>query len=640
MSISPPPESRPLLIFDGDCGFCRRCVARLQLETGDRIQYEPFQSAGARFSDIPGEEFQKSVFLIEPDGRTTRAAEAIARTLKLGADRTIPLWLYEHLPGAGATAEAAYRLVARHRGLFSRMLNLLWGPHIGPASYFRTRRLFLQCLAVIFLIAFLSLRVQILGLIGEQGILPVGEYLKNLEQYAQRTSGGPAWTRWPTLVWLNPGDRFLTLLCDVGAVTSMLALFGILSGPSFVVLWILYLSLYHAGQTFLSFQWDLLLLETGFLAVFFAPWRFLSRLRHDPPPSKIVLWLLRLLLFKLMFLSGIVKLVDDHPVERTWHKLEALHYHYETQCIPNALAWYAHQLPGWFQKFSTLSMFVIELAVPFLIFLPRRPRLLAFILLVFLQLLILATGNYNFFNLLTITLCVPLLDDAYLSRILPRRICGVFPPRDALRRPRRLRAATHAALAVVVLTVSGIWFAQVAVRAGNKSHAEHPMSLPNWTDEIVRFGYRFQSINSYGLFRHMTLTRPEVVLEGSRDGVTWHEYEFKYKPGDVMRRPPQVAPHQPRLDWQMWFAALSSPRHQPWIIPLMKRLLESSPPVLALLDKNPFPDAPPRFVRARLYQYRFTDAQTRRETGAWWTRSFNREYTPAVSLDSFQHRNP
>ncbi len=636
MTESPEPLPRPLLIFDGDCGFCRRSVERLRAEIADRIDYEPYQTAADRFPSIAKENFNRAVYFIEPDGRATRGAEAIFRALKFGANRSAPLWMYEKIPGARAIANFSYAAVARNRGLFSWLVHLLWGPHVGPAGHFLTRRLFLQFLAIIFLIAFVSLRMQIVGLIGEQGILPVGEHLQNLERHAQQTDGGAAPWRWPTLVWWKHSDTFLTGLCDTGALTAILAFFGILSGPCFALMWVLYLSLYHAGQTFLSFQWDLLLLETGFLAIFFAPWRLISRMRTDAPPSRIVLWLLRLLLFKLMFLSGIVKLIDDNPTELTWHKLTALDFHYETQCIPNVVAWYAHQLPAWIHRYGTLAMFIIEIGVPFLIFFPRRPRLIAFILLVLLQLLIILTGNYNFFNLLTIALCIPLLDDVYLSRILPRRTSLTVPAYGTWRRIRFPRKTLHATLSLVILTLNSIWFSEVYYRARTKSDPQRTAELPAWTRDLRRFGYRFQSNNSYGLFRHMTTTRPEVIIEGSADGLTWHEYEFAYKPGNVMRRPPQVAPHQPRLDWQMWFAALSSPRHQPWIINFMRRLLEGSPTVLALLDKNPFPENPPRYVRARLYQYHFTDWKTRRETGAWWTRTLEREYTPTISLDSFK----
>ena len=602
-------------------------MERLRLETGERIAYEPFQTAAGRHPHIAPKDFTKAVYLVEPGGHTTRGAEAVLRTLKLGADRSGALWVFEHVPGIRPSLNLGYRLVANNRGLISRVTHWLCGPHVGPPGYFLTRRFFWSCIAVVYLIAFLSLRVQIIGLIGAQGILPVGEHLQNLEQHAKQTDGGAAYWRWPTLVWLKHSDRMLTGLCDAGAVAAVLAFFGILPGACFALMWVIYLSLYHAGQTFLSFQWDLLLLETGFLAIFFAPWRLRSRLSTDAPPSKIMLWLVRLLLFKLMFLSGMVKLLDDHPVEQTWHKLEALSFHYETQCIPNAVAWYAHQLPAWFHQFCTLAMFVIELGVPFLIFFPRRPRLVAFVLLVFLQLLIILTGNYNFFNLLAIALCIPLLDDVYLTRILPGRFTKRVPAYAAWKRIRWPRKTLHAALATMVLFISAIWMAEAFQDFKN---------LPAWAQHSLRISMRTGNVNSYGLFRHMTTTRPEVVIEGSNDRINWLEYEFKYKPGDVRRRPPQVAPHQPRLDWQMWFAALSSPRHQPWIINFMKRLLEDSPPMVALLDQNPFPYAPPRFIRARLYQYHFTDWDTRRESGAWWTRTFDRDYVGVLSIDSLR----
>ncbi|MCH8966978.1 MAG: lipase maturation factor family protein [Planctomycetes bacterium] len=398
-----------------------------------------------------------------------------------------------------------------------------------------------------------------------------------------------------------------------------------------LVAWVFYLSLYKVGQTFLSFQWDLLLLETGLLAIFFAPWKLLPRLSTEPPPPRVVLWLIRWLVFRLMFCSGVVKLLDENPANPTWYQLTALTYHYETQCIPNAIAWYAHQLPLWFQKFSVVCMFIIEIGVPFLIFLARRPRALAFFALLFLQLLIILTGNYNFFNLLTIAMCFMLLDDACLERWFPRRMVENGAPRRDRLGIGRLQRLSIGVLAIVVLSVSGIWMVETFVGF---------RELPPAGQEVLRYSMRFGSINNYGLFRSMTTKRPEIIVEGSNDRRTWLAYEFKWKPGDLSRRPGFVAPHQPRLDWQMWFAALGDFHYarNRWFAAFEKRLLEGKPEVLALLDTNPFADGPPRWVRAVLYDYHFTDADTRREQGTWWTRARLRAYGPVLSLDSFRGR--
>jgi uncharacterized membrane protein YphA (DoxX/SURF4 family) len=370
------------------------------------------------------------------------------------------------------------------------------------------------------------------------------------------------------------------------------------------------------GQDFLSFQWDILLLETGFLAIFFAPWQLRgSSIRREP--SRAILWLLRILLFRLMFSSGVVKLTSGDP---TWRSLRALDYHYQTQPLPTPLAWLMQQLPHGFQTLSVLVMFGIELAVPFFLFAPRRVRLWAAGLIAFLQALILLTGNYAFFNLLALALCLVCLDDAFLHRFFPRRA----PPERILREPR-LKRAVVAVLFVVILFAGAEQAAGVLGFWG---------TLPRAAMQIFGGLGRFYIVNSYGLFAVMTTTRYEIIVEGSNDGQTWLPYEFKYKPGDIKRRPPIVEPHQPRLDWQMWFAALGDYRDNPWFVNFMVRLLEGSPQVLALLAKNPFPGSPPRYIRAELYDYRFTDFAEWRATGAWWRREFVRLYFPVASLRS------
>ncbi|MDH3403278.1 MAG: lipase maturation factor family protein [Acidobacteriota bacterium] len=486
-----------------------------------------------------------------------------------------------------------------------------------------TRWLFLRTLGVVYCIAFASLGVQVLELVGSRGILPAAEFLAAVKA----SLGAEAYLALPTLGWLSASDGFLLFLCWGGAALSVLVVLRVAPAAVLAVLWVFYLSLYGLGQTFLAFQWDLLLLEAGLLGVFLAPWQLRPRLVAEPEPPLVAVWLVRWLVFRLMFLSGVVKLLDESPAAPTWKMLTALTYHYETQCLPTAIAWYAHQLPPWFQKASVLGVFAIEIAVPFLIFTSRRLRLAAFFPLVFLQLLIAWTGNYNFFNLLSIALCLMLLDDGCVRPLAPAAAA-----RDArLPAPRppaaRLHRSLTAAFAAVVLVVGGLWLA--AAFLGFRA-------LPESGKAVLRYSSRFSSINTYGLFRSMTTSRPEIVVEGSDDGRTWREYGFRWKPGDVARRPGRVAPHQPRLDWQMWFAALGSyqsPRDR-WFASFLHRLLEGEPEVLALLAPSPFPERPPRLIRAVLYDYRFTTPAERRESGAWWTRTRLGPYSPLLSTGS------
>jgi hypothetical protein len=372
-------------------------------------------------------------------------------------------------------------------------------------------------------------------------------------------------------------------------------------------LFVLYLSYVYAGQDFMNFQWDALLLETGFLALFVTG------------GSRIVVWLYRWLVFRYMLLAGAVKLLSG---DATWHNLTALDYHFWTQPLPTPFAWYAAQLPRGLLVGGTAATLAFELGIVFLIFLPRRPRAFAACCLLLFQSLILLTGNYNFFNLLSMLICLFLFDDAALRRVLPTRLASWVQRRAP--NPGRATTAIATALAFVVvpLGVNGI--------AKTVTHAALPVA-----DALSGLLSPLQIVNRYGLFAIMTTTRPEIVIEGSSDGQTWREYVFRYKPGPLTRQVPWTIPHQPRLDWQMWFAALDDYRQNPWFVSLMLRLLEGSPPVVALLDANPFPEGPPRFVRARLYDYRFADERTHAATGDWWIRQAAGWYFPKVSLADF-----
>jgi hypothetical protein len=451
------------------------------------------------------------------------------------------------------------------------------------------RSLFLRGLALVYLIAFLSLLPQMSGLIGERGILPAHDYLE-----AVRTQFGPsAYQSFPTLAWVNSSDAFQKVMAWSGIVLAVALFAGVLPFPAVIGLYILYLSVVTIGQEFFSFQWDALLLETGLAAVLVTP--FGIRPDYRAPTSPVGMWVLRLLVFRLMLESGLVKLLSGDP---TWRGLTALNFHYETQPLPAPPAWYAHHLPDFIQKICVIGVFAVELAVPFLFLMPRRPRIAGAWITIVFQLLIAFTGNYTFFNLLTIVLCIPLFADLDFRKDPRIRWPWVSVP--------------------VAVMLAGLGLAQLLMMLGVLRTLPQPLSA-------------FHAVNRYGLFAVMTTSRPEIVIEGSDDGETWKPYEFKYKPGDVHQPLRWVAPHQPRLDWQMWFAALSSHQDAPWFSNFMLRLLEGSPDVLALLAANPFPDKPPRFVRATAYDYKFSGIE-RRTTGAIWTRNYLGEYFPVVSI--------
>ena len=602
---NPPPK--PLLLFDGNCHFCRHWVERWRDSTGDRIEYVTSQEAGGRFPEIPPQEFDRAVQLVETDGRVYSGSAAVFHSLGYQPGGSWLAWCAEHVPGFAGTSEVAYKIIARHRQVASLGTRLLWGDDIRRPTYLTTRRIFLHSLGVIFLIAFVSLWVQIDGVVGSNGISPVAQFLPA----AQEQLGGRAASVLPTLCWLNTSDAFLHLLCGTGVLFSLLLIAGVLPAFSLVVVYVCYLSLTIAAQMFLSFQWDILLLETGFLAIFFAPWSF--RLTSRQPVSGVALFLLKLLLFKLMFMSGVVKLTSG---DSSWLDLSAMKFHFETQPLPTVFGWFAYQAPEWLKRGTTAFTLLVELIVPFSIWMPRRFRVIGCALFVALQIGIGMTGNYAFFNLLTIVLSLLILDDKFWRR----------ESRPAANESSRRTRLTNAFACVVLLVTLPL----TAFHIYNAFNPETDWPAP--LRAIYERVEPFRIANGYGLFRVMTKSRPEIVVEGSTDGTNWRPYEFKWKPGDLAHAPRWVQPHQPRLDWQMWFAALGSPRSQPWFYGLMQGLLTNSPSVLRLLGTNPFPDHPPRFVRALLYQYHFTTTAERRANGDWWKREEKREYLPPVSL--------
>lgn len=591
--------TKPLAIFDGKCSFCRIWIEYFRAVTDGTVDFAPYQEAAASYPDIPIERFRHAVHLIKPSGEALSGAHAVYELLT----QRWPRELYRRSSVFRKLSEGAYQFVATRRNLFYRLTVLFFGTRVEPLRYNAVQYVFLRLLAAIYIIAFASLGVQAAGLIGSHGILPVSQYLGRIAE----ALGSSGYRLAPTLLWLNSSDGTIQWIWIGGAVCSLLILAGVFWRAALVIAFLLYLSLVSASQEFLSYQWDFLLLETGFLAIFLGY-------------SRSIIWLFRWLLFRLMFFSGAVKLLSG---DRTWHDLTALTYHYQTQPIPTPLAWYAQQLPRWFQQLSCAGIFFVELVIPLLILGPRRARAFALPWLVSLQLLILCTGNYAFFNCLAISLCVFLLDDALLRRAAPPRWLDIA---GRVRReyvPRPLRKAIVVAVVVAVAILSGL-LAMQTFSGG----------APAAGRELLSVAAPLGIVNSYGLFANMTTTRAEIVVEGSIDGTEWRPYEFRYKPGALDRRPPWVAPYQPRLDWQMWFAALGSYRENVWFLNFLVRLLQGTPEVLNLIDGNPFPNEPPHWIRAQVFEYRLSDSRTFSQTRQWWTRTPLGVYVPPVSLKS------
>jgi lipase maturation factor 1 len=590
-------DQRPVLVFDGDCSFCRIWVGYWKSLTGDRVEYVPYQTDAGRFPDVPVSEFQKAVQLFE-GGRHYSAAEAVSHLMASRPDGAWAPWMSQNVPGVALITEALYRFIAAHRNAGYQVTRALWGSRVEPAAYTIASSLFARAIALIYLIAFVSFGRQVRGLIGAQGIQPVTEFFNAVV----RQLGPNGFWQVPTLFWWIRSEFGLESIVWGGAVIAGVAAIGRphTSGQkaAFVVLFIYYLSIVNAGQIFMSYQWDFLLLEAGFLAIFLKP--VFTRV-----------FLFRWLLFRLMFESGAVKLLSHDP---SWRNLTALAVHYQTQPLPTPIAWYMMQLPLGFQKASAVFVFVVELGLPFLMFGPRRLKQIAAFGTIGFQTLILLTGNYTFFNLLAIAFCLFLLDDAFFRRIFKVKA-------RVTSKPTRSNRNVSIALFVFIMIVS------VAGLAGMFG-----LRVPSFEDDVLAPAARFGIVNQYGLFASMTTSRPEISIEGSNDSVDWQPYIFPYKPGPLNRAPGWAEPFQPRVDWQMWFAALGNYRENPWLLRFMERLLEGSPPVLELLERNPFAGKPPKYIRAIVYDYQFTTSEERRKTGNWWKRELKGTYFPPISL--------
>ncbi|HEY4744286.1 MAG TPA: lipase maturation factor family protein [Desulfuromonadaceae bacterium] len=446
--------------------------------------------------------------------------------------------------------------------------------------------LFPRLLGVVYLLAFGSLFVQVRGLYGARGILPIRDHVAAL----RLTFGTTIRLRLPSLFWFAANDAFITGCAAAGVCLSLLLVAGLLTMPALILLWLIYLSFAAMGQEFLSYQWDALLLEAGFMTIF---------LPLVSPPPPLVCLACQFFIFRFMFSAGAVKLTSGDP---NWRNLRAMCVHYETQPIPNRIAWYAHQLPERLQRLSTLATLFFELIVPFLALGPAPCRLACFCLLLFFQGLIFLTGNYGFFNILTIVLAVPLLDDRYLG---PAGLVGLLP---ASMPPAPFMVGLVSVIFSAFILLNGLQLLRLFVR-------------PHWLSRILAACGPWYVSSPYGLFAVMTTKRFEFVIEGSNDLNEWQPYEFRWKPGDTLTPPRQAAPHQPRLDWQMWFAALDPTHVEPWLVRLVQRLLEGSPPVMSLFGTVPFRDAPPAAIRLVVYRYHLSAWATRRATARWWDRS-------------------
>jgi hypothetical protein len=485
------------------------------------------------------------------------------------------------------------------------------------STYELTRFAVLRLLALVYLVAFLVIVAQWPPLLGSRGLLPASAFLRA----AHAQLGASAYWRLPTLFWLGASDGAARALAWAGVALSAAALCGATNALVQLALWAIYMSFVHVGQIFYAYGWETQLLETGLLAVFLCPVRGVAPLPRTRVPV-VVVWLLRWLIFRVMIGAALIKLRNDP----CWRDLTCLDFHFETQPNPNPLAWYAHHAPHAVHVAGVLLNHVVELVVPWFAFGLRRWRHAAGLLLVGFQGMLIASGNLSFLNWLTIVPALACFDDTAWTRLLPQARRSPLLARFAalaVSRPHQ-RAARAYAIGVGLLSVAPVVNLASSDQAMNASF--DPLDI----------------VNTYGAFGSVDRERYEVVLEGTRDAVPdeharWEEYELPCMPGDVRRRPCVITPYHLRLDWQMWFVGNGAARgetieQEPWLVHLVWELLEGDRSPKTLLAHDPFPDpaAPPRFVRAGLWRYRFSRT---RAGGAWWERERVGELLPPVSLD-------
>ena len=494
--------------------------------------------------------------------------------------------------------------------------NFLQKLFAGGNSYWLTRFVILRLLGFVYAIAFLVAAQQLVPLVGEHGLTPANHFLGMIE--AQLGSRSAGLMQVPTLFWFGISDNGLSIFAWTGFGLSLVVLAGYANAILLAILWAMYMSVVHVGQIWYGYGWEIQLLETGFLSIFLCP---LLDGRPFPKcrPPILVFWLFRWLGFRIMIGAGLIKLRGD----TCWRDLTCLYYHYETQPIPSPISRYLHFAPHWFHKFGVAWNHFIELVVPWFSFGPRAARHMAGVLLVSFQIVLIISGNLSFLNYVTIIPFLACFDDTFLRHFLPAKLVRLAEQAAHESEPSRINNTIAIALSILVVYLSIAPVLNLVSGRQLMNYSYDPLDL----------------VNTYGAFGTVGRERDEIIFEGTEDAsitgdTKWKEYEFKAKPGDLDRRPPFVAPYQPRIDWQIWFAAMASPAEYPWTLHFVWKLLHNDRGTLSLLANNPFPNAPPHYIRARLYRYQFAPLGDK----AWWKREPIDEWLPALSTDDPEFR--
>lgn len=515
-------------------------------------------------------------------------------------------------------------------GQVGRVIRRLFDSRQGPRDRFIPRWLFLRALGLIYFSAFFSLVFQIRGLIGPQGILPANEYL-----HAVARSLGVIGRIWfaPTLLWFSAGPHMLITLCWAGMIASLILVANIWPRGMLVICFVCFLSFVSAAQDFSGYQSDGMLLEAGFISLFFAPRGFRPGWGADTPPSRASLFLLQWEWFRIYFESGVAKIAGG---DSEWRNFSAMDEYYQNGPLPTWIGWYVQHLPQWFHAFTAGATLVLELGLVWMLFLPRRWRLVCFFIVTPWEVGVILTANYTFLNYLVLVLGFLLLDDCFCERFVPARwirpLSGRSPdhvgdlPATSMRSLQTggLRSSFGAVkLGLAAIMLSWVFYATTVQLLWMFSTIPFPTSAAAALEP-------FRIANRYGLFGVMTRGRYEIEFQGSDDGQNWIAYPFRFKPQDLTKAPRIYAPYQPRFDWNLWFASLGSWREYPMVPRTEVALLSNDADVLALFAGNPFASHPPKQVRAVLWQYWFTTMAEKRESGQWWRRQFVSLYTPTI----------
>ncbi|MFN0205369.1 MAG: lipase maturation factor family protein [Planctomycetota bacterium] len=619
------PPGKYVLIFDGHCAFCVAQSARLQRFARGRVELLSFREPGAleRFPHISAERCEREMVLVAADGSAWGGAEAAARVWMLRAPLGWAGYLY-YLPVVRELADITYHWISKNRfrlrnqdcsdgtcGLHHsrpRVININ-----DPAREF-ARKLIIRLLGIIYICAFVSLWTQIPVLIGENGLWPARGFIA----MAREEYGGANLLKSPTVFWFGDSNSWLQLAAGAGTLASLSLTLLIAPKICLAVIWILYLSFAGVCGPFLGFQWDNLIIESAFFTFLIAPRGLLPYYKKTPPRAQpVFVFLMIWLLFRLHFESGMAKILwnDEHW---NWSHLTAMVSYYETAPLPTWIGWHMHQMPEWFHRVSAAATLIVELFIPFLLFGPVWARRIAAAIFVAFHLSILATGNYGVFNYISIVLCI---------FAIPRAAAGFKETIRSLWRGWRAQVSFAIAGALIYLTYLSF---SNTVMARAESEPRSPTIFTKIHDAVAPF----RTFNSYHLFASLTLTRAELEIQGSENGTDWKNYEFYYKPGVVTRAPVFVAPHQPRVDFQLWFLARVRrvPETQKWQVSMNPRngyinnlvdRIATVPRVTApLFETNPFPERGPRFIRLAFYHYRMSTRAERAAAGAYWVREF------------------